>query len=220
MRKILKSSWIVVFVIALGSYGLVCLGQTVEGNLLERRVSLRVKEGTIEEALNRLAIEQSVPIGWEVTLNDFVKHDINVDLRNTALRDVLDYLMIAEPSYRWKLEDGVINVIPAVGRDEMLEKFLSLRIKQFEPSKGLRVFAFRDAIYDLPEVHNFLQTNGLEASHGVHVSGGIPPPLDFEFRVADIELRALLNKLIRDGHRRMWIVSRHGERRESLHLGL
>ena len=81
------------------------------------------------------------------------------------------------------------------------------------------MFAFRDAIIDLPEVHNFLDTNGLEASHGVHVSGGIPPPLDFEFRVADIELRALLNKLIRDGHRRMWIVSRSGEGRELLHLG-
>jgi len=216
------SAFINIFFVAvcLSAYGSACLGQSTDDNILQRRVSLRVKEGTMMEALDRLSGEQSVPIGWEVTLNDFVKHDIDVDLRNTALKDVLDYLMIAEPSYRWKLEDGVINVIPAVGRDEMLEKFLSLRIKQFEPSKGLRVFAFRDAIYDLPEVHNFLQTNGLEASHGVHVSGGIPPPLDFEFRVADIELRALLNKFIRDCNRRMWIVSRNGERRESRHLGL
>ena len=204
----------------LSANGSVCLGQSTENNLLKRRVSLRVKDGTMIEALDRLSGEESVPIGWEVTLNDFVRHDINVDLRNTALKDVLDYLVLAEPSYRWKVENGVIAVIPAVGRDELLEKFLSLRIKQFEPPKGLSVFAFRDAILDLPEVHSFLQSNGLEGSHTAHLSGMAPPPLDFEFRVADTELRALLNKLLRDGHRRMWILSRSGERRELLHLAL
>jgi len=208
------------FVVVLGSYCSVCLSQTVEDHLLKRRVSLRVKDGTIEEALNRLVGEQSVPIGWETSLSDFVRHDINVDMRNTALKDVLDYLVLAEPSYRWKLEDGVINFVPVIERDELFEKFLSLRIKQFEPPKGLSVFAFRDAILDLPEVQSFLQSNGLGGSHTGHLSGTAPPPLDFEFRVADTDLRALLNKLIRDGHRRMWILSRNGPRRELLHLAL
>ena len=206
--------------ICLSAYGSGCLAQSTEDNLLKRRVSLRVKNGTMIEALDRLSGEASVPIGWEVTLNDFVRHDINVDLTNTPLKDVLDYLVLAEPSYRWKLENGVINVIPAVDRDDLLEKLLSLRIKQFEPPKGLYVFAFRDAILEIPEVHSFLQTNGLEASRTVHMNGGMPQPLDFEFRVADTELRALLNKLIRDGHRRMWILSRSGERRQLLHLAI
>jgi hypothetical protein len=206
--------------VCLSAYGSVCLGQSTDDNLLQRRVSLRVKDGTMVEALDRLSGEASVPIGWEVTLNDFVRHDINVNLKNTALKDVLDFLMIAEPSYRWKLEDGVINVIPAVDRDDLLEKLLSLRIKQFDPPRGLYVFAFRDAILEIPEVYNFLQTHGLEASHTAHMSGAMPPPLDFEFRVADTELRALLNKLIRDRHRRMWILSRSGERRQLLHLAL
>ena len=225
---ILKSTWTrpayaflsVFFVVVLASYGSPCLGQTVEDNLLKRRVNLRVKQGTLEEALNRLAVQQSIPIGWETSLNEFVRHEINVDLTNTPLKDVLDYLVLAEPSYRWKLEDGAINFVPTFERDELFEKFLSLRIKQFEPPKGLSVFAFRDAILDLPEVQSFLQANGLEGSHTGHLSGTGPPPLDFEFRVADTELRALLNKLIRDGHRRMWILSRNGARRQLLHLAL
>ena len=228
MMTILKCAWIrptyafvsVVFVCVLASYGTPCLGQTVEDNLLKRRVSLRVKHGTIEEALNRLAVEQSIPIGWETSLSDFVRHDVNVDLRDTALKDVLDYLVLAEPSYRWKLENGVINVIPVVDRDDLLEKLLSLRIKEFDPPKGLYLVFFRDAILEIPEVRSFLQTNGFEASRTAHMSGAMPPPLDFEFRVADIELRELLNKLIRDGHRRMWILSRNGPRRELLHLAL
>jgi|GEM_PF-2539083 len=188
--------------------------------LLERHVTLHVKEGTLQEALGRLAGDESIPIGWEVSQNDFMRHDINVDFDKAPLKDVLDRLVLADPSYRWKLEDGVINIYPAFDRDEYLDKFLKIRIKEFSPRKGLYVFEFRDAILDLPEVRNFLESNRLEGSHTGNCCGGAIDLVDHEFRTANTDLRALLNKLIRETNRKAWVVSRSGESREFLHLGL
>jgi hypothetical protein len=197
----------------------VYFAQPLDADLLNRRVTLQVKEGTLLEALNRLS-QESIPIGWEVAQSDSITHDINLDLNRVALKEVLDRLVLANPAYHWKLENGVINFYPAFDRDERLEVLLSVRIKEFRPSKGLDLFAFRDAILDLPEVQRFLQAKGLEASHGGNCCAGGVPSLDGEFQTANTDLRELLNKLIRDGHRRMWILSRSGEGRQYLNLAL
>lgn len=211
----------VLFLTACWSFwGQVCFGQQLNAELLKRRVTLHVKEGTLLEALERLAGDESIPIGWEVSQNDFVAHNINVDLDKTPLKDALDRIVLAEPSYRWTLKDGVINFYPVFDRDERLEKLLTVRIKQFNPPKGLSVFAFRDAILDLPEVQSFLRSNGLEGSHGGNCCSGGIPVLESEFGTANTELRPLLNKLIREGHRHMWALSRSGENREQVNLGL
>ena len=197
-----------------------CVAQQLDNDLLKRRVTLHVKDGTLLEALDRLAKQEAIPIGWEVSQNDVVRHDLNVDLEKAPLKEVLEHVALADPSYRWKLEDGVINFYPAFNRDEGLQDLLSVRIKEFKPPKGLNVFSFRDAILGLPEVDKFLLSNGLKASHGGNCCGGTPSALDFEFRTANTELRSLLNKLIRDGHLRLWILSRTGESRQLIHLAL
>jgi len=198
----------------------VCFAQQLEGDLLSRRVTLQVKNGSLLEALGRLAGQEAIPIGWELSQDDVVKHDINVDVEKTPLKDVLDLLIVSDPSYCWKVEDGVINFYPAFNRDERLQELLSVRVKEFNPPKGLSVFAFRDAILGLPEVQKFLLTNGLEASHGGNCCGGAIPYMNREFRTGNAELRALLNKLIRDGQVRIWIISRTGKDRQLIHLSL
>ena len=74
--------------------------------------------------------------------DDVVNHDINVDLKKAPLKDVLDHLVLTDPSYRWKLEDGVINFYPAFNRDERHDQLLKVRIKEFSRPKGLYVFDF------------------------------------------------------------------------------
>src|SRR5215510_13929004 len=115
--------------------------QQSEEELLKRRVTLHVKDGTLLEALDRLAGEEKIPIGWELSQNDLVNHNINIDLKKASLKEVLDQLVLADPSYQWKVEEGVINFYPAFDRDARLQEFLSLRIKEFNPPKGLDVFA-------------------------------------------------------------------------------
>jgi hypothetical protein len=197
-----------------------CFGQTLKDDLLQRRVTLHVKDGTLLEALGRLAGEESIPIGWELSQSDLVNHNISIDLIKVPLKDVLDRLVLADSAYQWKLEDGVINFYPAFDRDARLQEFLSLRIKEFNPPKGLSVFAFRDAVLDLPEVQKFLLSNGLEASHSGNCCGGGISYVTRDFRTANAELRSILNELIRDGHLRMWTLSRNGESRQFVHLSL
>ena len=220
--RMLSNATLTIFFLAafLLSCATACVAQQLDDDLLRRRVTLHVKDGTLLEVLDRLAKQEAIPIGWEVSQNDIVKHDLNVDFENAPLKDVLDRVVLEDPSYRWKLEEGVINFYPTFNRDGGLQGLLSVRIKEFNMPKGLSVFAVRDAILDLPEVNSFLLSNGFKASHGGNCCGGTPSTLNFEFQIANSELRTLLNKLIREGQLRFWILSRTGESRQLIHLAL
>ena len=132
---------------------------------------------------------------------------------------MLDHLVLTDPSYRWKLEDGVINCYPAFNRDERHDQLLKVRIKEFSRPKGLYVFEFRDALLDLPEIRSFLQSSGLEGSHSSNCCG-FGATVDHDFRTANTDLRSLLNKLMRETNLKMWILSRSGESRQFLQLAL
>jgi hypothetical protein len=222
VHRVLSNASLTIFFLAafLHFCATACVGQQLDDDLLKRRVTLHVKDGTLLEALDRLANQEAIPIGWEVSQNDVVKHDLNFDFEKTPLKDVLDHVALADPSYRWNLEGGVINFYPTFNRDDSLQDLLSVRIKEFNMPKGLSVYAVRDAILDLPEVNSFLLSNGFKASHGGNCCGGTPSTLNFEFQIANTELRTLLNKLIREGHLRFWILSRTGESRKLIHLAL
>ena len=151
-----------------------CSGQSADDQLLNTRMDLHLQNGTLLEALSTLAVENRVPIGFEPSLTYKAEYHLNVDLKNVSLKEVLDWIIQEEPSYRWAMRDGVINFTPAYGNDPVVEKLLGLPIRSFDPSKELNNIGIRDAITALPEVVGFLKANQLTASH----SGFWGGPLD------------------------------------------
>jgi hypothetical protein len=211
---------LIILLVVFSAKSATVFSQNVDEELLDRPITLQMEKGTMIEAVNRLALDNSIPIGWEFSSEDHHnQHTLNIVLRNTRLRDVLDQLMLQDHSYRWIVDDGVINIIPNVARDEVLEKLLSLKIKNFETPRRSNTITLRDSILDLPEIEQFLHAKGLKPSHSVSYSGPIPT-LDTEFnlKVSGVLLRSLLNKVIRQSDARIWLLSRSGENLEEIHL--
>jgi hypothetical protein len=197
-----------------------CSGQSVEDRLLNTRVDLHLQNGTLLEALSKLASKRLVPIGFEPSLTYKAEYHLNIDLENVTLNEVLDRIIQDEPSYRWGIRDGVINFTPACDIDPVVEKLLGLAIRSFDPSKGLSKFEIRDAIVALPEVVAFLKTNGLTASHyGFWYYPSADPTPEVDLSLSNTDLRAVLNRVIRESDHKMWTVSRSGANRGSLDLG-
>lgn len=193
-------------------------GQTTPDNLLEKRITLHINQGTFLYALSTLNVDHKIPIGFEVALGHKAQYHLNIDLDNATLEDVLNEIVRQEMGYRWELRDGVINFIPIRSRDDFLEKLLNTPIRRFDQPKKLGKFQIRDAIVELPEVVALLKANGVTASHygyPYHYSS-IYRNEKVDLSISGTDVRGILNKVIRETEHNMWMVSRSGKNLSSL----
>lgn len=194
-------------------------GQTTTNNLLERRISLHIKEGTFLYALSTLNVDYEIPIGFELALGHKANYHLNIDLENVALEDVLNEIVGQERGYKWEVRDGVINIIPITSRDEFVEKLLNTPIPRFDQPKKLGKFQIRDAIMELPEVVALLKANGITASHyGYFYNRTARSNEIVDLSTSGTDLRGVLNKVIRETEHNMWMISRSGKNLSSLDL--
>jgi hypothetical protein len=195
-------------------------GQTTPDNLLEKRITLHINQGTFLYALSTLNVDYRIPIGFEVALGHKAKYHLNVELENATLEDVLNEIVGQERGYRWEMRDGVINIIPITSRDDFLEKLLNTPIRRFDQPKKLGKFQIRDAIVELPEVVALLKANGMTASHygyPYHYSS-IYRNEKVDLSISGTDVRGVLNKVIRETEHNMWMVSRSGKNLSSLDI--
>jgi hypothetical protein len=129
---------------------------------LDRIINSDLSEGTVLLALSTLAVDFRVPIGFEQHMDSWDKVNRGIHLRSGTLKSILDSLVAQEPSYKWELRDGVINVTPVVGRDQFLAQFLETRVARYvSPAGTTDKFKLRDAVLDLPEVRQFLELSAI-----------------------------------------------------------
>jgi hypothetical protein len=106
------------------------------------------------------------------------------------------------------VKDGVINFVPANGRDLVLEQLLSTKISHFSPGKDIDTYELRNAIIDLPEVKSFLDANDVTVFRLGEPGGPGDEVGAVELSVSDTDVKGLLNKIIRDSEHRFWTLSR------------
>ena len=88
----------------------------------------RLGKITIGDAFKEALSSANAP-GGIVLPGDCTKEgEYQLDIAGTSLRDVLDSIVSAAPSYRWEYKHGVVNLIAV--RDG--SALLGLRIKKFE----------------------------------------------------------------------------------------
>lgn len=194
--------------------------QTTPDNLLKKRITLHIDQGTFLYALSTLNVDYRIPIGFEVALGRKAQYHLNIDLDNATLEDVLNDIVGQETGYRWELRDGVVNIIPITSRDAFLEELLNTPIRQFDRPKKLGKFQIRDAIVELPEVVALLKANGITASHygyPYHYSS-IYRNEKVDLNISGTDVRGVLNKVIRETEHNMWMVSRSGKNLSSLDI--
>jgi hypothetical protein len=187
--------------------------------ILDQRIEMQVINGTLLQALSTLAVNNRVPIGFEPCLCSRDPGDLTVD-RTASLREILDLIVRQRPSYRWQAIDGVINFIPVAHRDEFVTKILELRVNKFDPGDWRNQFNLRDAIVALPEVQSALEADGVVASRNGYFYRAPDKFTRAELKTSNVQVRQLLNSIIRETPYRMWIVSRSGPERKVLDVGL
>ncbi|HJP91659.1 MAG TPA: hypothetical protein VJ875_06865 [Pyrinomonadaceae bacterium] len=192
--------------------------QAIPESLLEKRITLHIKQGTFLYALSTLCVDYRIPIGFEPALGHKAQYHLNIELENTTLENVLNELVGQETGYRWELRDGAINIIPITSRDDFVEKLLNTPISQFDQPKKLGKFQIRDAIVELPEVVALLKANGITASHYGYAYTPTLRTERIDLSISGTDVRGVLNKVIRETEHNMWIVSRSGKNLSSLDL--
>ena len=85
-------------------------------------------------ALSKLSVEKRVPIGFVPTSPEKFVYHVNIAVSDAKLREVLDMLVRQEPDYTWEVRDGVVNIMPAGRRDQVIENLLSTAVSSFEPA--------------------------------------------------------------------------------------
>ena len=196
------------------------VGQKSGDDLLKQRLTVKINDVPFITVLATLSVEHRIPIGLELSHVSYDGFRKNFEATNATLEQILNLICQYWPAYRWEVKDGVVNVVPAVARDSLLEELLSTRISHFSPQKVTDKFELRNAILDLPEVKSFLDANGVSVfrlGDPVRASDQIGA---VDLSVSDTDLKGLLNKIIRDSERRFWAVSRRPPDIRTIYMSL
>lgn len=120
--------------------------------------------------------------------------------RGASLGQALDALVSLDRRYRWHVDDGVINLLPASDEPALLRT----QIARFSPRK---VFSAREALsrlLTLDEIKGAMEELGLKAGIAVFVSPGSRHPKAFSLSLMDVTLRQALNAIARAQGTGIW----------------
>ena len=185
---------------------------------LDQLITIDLADATFLLALDTLAVDHRVPIGFEQAIDSRDNLNRHIRLRSGTLKTVLDSLVAQEPRYSWELRDGVINVTPIVGRDQFLTQFLDTKLAQFDPPKGTTdKFKLRDAILALPEVRKLLQTNGVTVKpYDYPYRRSIYSEDDVNLTMTNTDVRGVLNNIASRTEHKIWSLERVGDKAQLL----
>lgn len=190
-----------------------------QNELLDRRVErLDLQADNIHLALSEFAQAHGVPVGLEMARGGSAGPRVNVSLKDVTVKEVLDAFISQDPQYEWRLVDGVVNVTPRDNRDPFLQDLLDVTVKGFAVSEGATLYDLRVNITNLPEVRQKLIGNNITASSRGSITGADLAKVGKKFTLYDsqLSLRGILNRIIKDGEPKYWVVNRYGEKNDIL----
>lgn len=183
------------------------LAQASTPSILNRRITIdqRFKAGTWE-AVYYLA-DQGVPIGFEAKAHMNVDTDPRVVLKSGTLEDVLDSIVRQDVFYTWTERDGVINVFPIMDRNPKSLAFLQTRIGEVSIRKGDKKASVVELISRMYK--------GNQSSDAIFLSVigsrnelGLPDTYSDEIRLPRLEMRSVLNELVKkQAYRPIWTLT-------------
>ena len=162
-----------------------------------------------DEAFQKLLLTADVPGGQMMTQGcDAGWTGAVVRLQGKTLGDVLAHLARADSQYRWTIDDGVVNLVPAKGVPPLLEA----HIKVFDSKETGDIVSAGGLLVALPDVRRAAASLGLTQALVSDGLGAIPPgplpikkPLGIHLR--DVTLIDALNAIVRTNRRGVWAYS-------------
>jgi hypothetical protein len=152
-------------------------------------------------ALAAFAADYDVPIGLEAD-PEKPRSQITLHLRDVLFPQILDGIVQAEPKYRWRENNGCIDVLPVSGGLDLLDS----RIDSFQLTDVNRALAV-NRLFGLPEVRALVLAKNLKPH--------LPSPLDrtkdekLSFDLRGVTLRQALNQIARESGTNFWVLRRY-----------
>lgn len=201
--------------------------QTSRGNnqeLLNMPIeNLELKAANIGLLLSDLSTQKNLPIGLEVSPQDDLSQTktIRVRIKRGTLADVLTSIVKQNPLYTWKIQDGVINVLPVeANRDPLLREVLETRLEKFSMERGMGKFYVRQTLSTTPAIKTILTQHKVVADNSALSRDFTPLGRGYELEASNITVFSLLNRIVRESQTKYWIVQRYGDRRQYFILTL
>lgn len=157
--SILKSLRLL-FLLLLAEAAMVQAQSPQPDSLLRKSVSVRMYDVYASDVLEFLATEFNFPAGIEIeSSNNIADKDkkISISVFQKPLEFALDQIVMANPRYRWELNDGVVNLLPKEPSNSLVET----KIANFEAINMKRI-EVKKAIGEIPELSEKLKSLGLE----------------------------------------------------------
>lgn len=199
--------------------------QTGNRELIDDQIDdLDLKASNIHLMLSRLSAATKIPIGLEVSPHDDLLTDqpMKLKMQKGTLRTALDSIVKQNPLYTWKIQDGVVNVLPTdPNRDHLIRAVLETKLEKFAIQPGMSRFALRQIVTAMPEVKSILAAESVHPENQSFMSRDFDPlGRSFSLEASNISVTELLNRVIRDSQTNYWVVLRQGERKEYFVLNL
>ena len=223
--KVSKTCLVLALAIGLGASA---FGQSVQDSrdvqqdVLERQVAIsRLEKITIGDAFREALSSANAPGGIVLPGDCATEVEYKLDITSTSLRDVLDSIVLAAPSYRWQYKHGVVNLIGV--RD--VTALLGLRIKNFEVKNAKTLSGAYNELMNLSEVRQRLaEVNITQVRQEIGLtdlrrsgSGVDDSQQGLSVSCSNVRFREALNAIVRANGRGVWAYSeRHCNGRDDI----
>lgn len=189
-------------------------------DLLDRPVGpLNIRGETIDKILETISALYKIPMGIELADSlKSVEREIDVHLPEMVLKSYLDFLVMEDPRYGWKLEGQVIHFSPVKDRDNLLATLLDTKLSRVSFSSETRLSDIKYEILNLPEIKAKLDKAHVEP---LIFEMGIPSnKLGVSLEHSNLTLRDLLARVTLRTTRRFWVLLRWGDNNKNIVLKL
>jgi len=177
-------------------------------DVLNRRTrATEIRGKSIPSLLSTISDLYDIPIGVELG-DPIVTPERKIDLivPETSLRLLLDTMISKDRRYVWKLESGVIHLLPTQ-RDPVIAAFLNTRISHFAFAEGTSKNKIMADILALPEIRAQMMSAGVKYTFFEEW----PSPessVKVSIDESNLTLAELLDKIVLGSNLKQWLVSR------------
>lgn len=191
---------------------------TTNGGIWKRKVErYQDTAANIRQAIDNAALKFGISTGVELD-GKLPTDPVSVDLTDGTVTDVITAIMNHAPGYQWIPGNGIINIMPRVRPNSLLDiKIAHFQVTRATPNQ------IRLAIDALPEVKLWLSQNNVSEHSAISIVGnygkGNEPRVSLKRR--DSTLREIMDTLVttRVGPR-YWSVSRYGNSSQYIDISI
>ena len=183
--------------------------------------NVRIRKQTVGALLSELSLSYGIPIGLEAAPSDTRLGNYQLEFKKGTLAELLNQFVTQNDRYTWRINEGVVNVLPkADSRDFLLQNLLETRINAFQIKPETSCSNLAESLIATPEVNRLLVASGVTYREP-SFSGFYIPQIgrEFSLNVSDSTLRSVLNGVVnKSPTAKFWVLSRNNDGTLSLSL--